>query len=71
MSHTTGWIAGEAGEALAAMEVTPPAAAATTAAAAMPVTRVLRITAVLSTGPTQHEVNSVAGVSNSYTAHND
>jgi hypothetical protein len=39
---------------LDAMEVTPPAAAATTAAAATPLTRVFRITAVLSISPTQH-----------------
>ena len=51
-AHTTGWIAGVAGDALDAMDVTPPAAAATTAAAAAPVTRVFRITAVLSMGPT-------------------
>jgi hypothetical protein len=53
------------------MDVTPPAAAATTAAAAMPVTRVFRITVVLSIGPITTEANSVAGVSNSYTAHKD
>jgi hypothetical protein len=40
---------------LDAMEVTPPAAAATTAAAATPVTRVFRITAVLSISQTQQE----------------
>jgi hypothetical protein len=37
---------------LDATDVTPPAAPATTAAAAMPVTRVFRITAVLSIGLT-------------------
>jgi hypothetical protein len=35
------------------MEVTPTAAALTAAAAATPVTRVFRVTAVLSIGPTQ------------------
>jgi hypothetical protein len=53
MPITTGSMADGAPElAFDAMEVTPPAAAATTAAAAMPVTRVFRITAVLSIGPT-------------------
>jgi hypothetical protein len=36
------------------MEVTPAAAPATTAAAATPVTRVFRVTVVLSIGPTHH-----------------
>jgi hypothetical protein len=54
---TTGWMAavvdGAPEPMLDAMEVTPPAAAATTAAAATPVTRVFRITAVLSISQTQ------------------
>jgi hypothetical protein len=55
---TTGWMAAVVDGApeleLDAMDVTPPAAAATTAAAATPVTRVFRITAVLSIGLTHH-----------------
>jgi hypothetical protein len=64
-------IAGAADDALEAIDVTPPAAAATTTAAVMPVTRVFRVTTVLSFGPTSSEVISVPGVSNYYTAHED
>ncbi len=40
-------------------------------AAAAPVTRLFRVTPVLSLGQTLSEANSVAGVSNSYSAHKD
>src|SRR5882724_9453966 len=52
MSHTTGCTAGADDTAGDATEVTPAAAPATIAAAAMPVTRVFRVTVVLSIGPT-------------------
>jgi hypothetical protein len=49
----------------AEMEVTPSAAPPIAAAAAAPVTRLFRVTPVLSMGQTLSEANSVAGVSNS------
>src|SRR5882757_7738228 len=51
-SHTTGCTAGADDTTGDAMEVTPAAAPPTTATAAMPVTRVFRVTVVLSIGPT-------------------
>jgi len=52
-----------------AMEVTHAAAPPTTATAAMPVTRVFRVTVVLSIGPTHQRGNKCCWCVDSYTAH--